>query len=462
MINLIKNKWNDVLTYILHEYDISNLSYETWLVPLVPNFLEKDKEGGLILHIAFKNKDDIDEFFISYVDSKFNKMLCATLDIVLDIKCNIIFDNTEEEVQKNTTSFINITKKIVDSEVFKKANINPKYKFDNFIIGPSNKMAHATSLAVSKSLGDIYNPLFLYSGPGLGKTHLMHSIANSVLERNPEAKVLYVTSEKFTNELIEAIRSGTNERFRDKYRNLDMLLIDDIQFIINKESTQEEFFHTFNTLYDRKKQIIISSDKPPKNLKTLDERLTSRFEWGITVDITPPEYETRMAILEKKQEIDGIEVGKDVLHYIAINVQSNIRELEGALNKIVATSRMENNKKIDLPMAQNALKDIVNPEAPIKITPDFIIQIVAEHFGISKNDIIGKKKPKEIAVPRHIAVYLCRDMTEATLQDIGKVLGGRDHSTILNSIKFVETNIEKENKDIVDNIKILNKKLSPH
>lgn len=462
MINLIKNKWNDVLTYILHEYDISNLSYETWLVPLVPNFLEKDKEGGLILHIAFKNKDDIDEFFISYVDSKFNKMLCATLDIVLDIKCNIIFDNTEEEVQKNTTSFINITKKIVDSEVFKKANINPKYKFDNFIIGPSNKMAHATSLAVSKSLGDIYNPLFLYSGPGLGKTHLMHSIANSVLERNPEAKVLYVTSEKFTNELIEAIRSGTNERFRDKYRNLDMLLIDDIQFIINKESTQEEFFHTFNTLYDRKKQIIISSDKPPKNLKTLDERLTSRFEWGITVDITPPEYETRMAILEKKQEIDGIEVGKDVLHYIAINVQSNIRELEGALNKIVATSRMENNKKIDLPMAQNALKDIVNPEAPIKITPDFIIKIVAEHFGISKNDIIGKKKPKEIAVPRHIAVYLCRDMTEATLQDIGKVLGGRDHSTILNSIKFVETNIEKENKDIVDNIKILNKKLSPH
>lgn len=462
MINLIKNKWNDVLTYILHEYDISNLSYETWLVPLVPNFLEKDKEGGLILHIAFKNKDDIDEFFISYVDSKFNKMLCATLDIVLDIKCNIIFDNTEEEVQKNTTSFINNTKKIVDSEVFKKANINPKYKFDNFIIGPSNKMAHATSLAVSKSLGDIYNPLFLYSGPGLGKTHLMHSIANSVLERNPEAKVLYVTSEKFTNELIEAIRSGTNERFRDKYRNLDMLLIDDIQFIINKESTQEEFFHTFNTLYDRKKQIIISSDKPPKNLKTLDERLTSRFEWGITVDITPPEYETRMAILEKKQEIDGIEVGKDVLHYIAINVQSNIRELEGALNKIVATSRMENNKKIDLPMAQNALKDIVNPEAPIKITPDFIIQIVAEHFGISKNDIIGKKKPKEIAVPRHIAVYLCRDMTEATLQDIGKVLGGRDHSTILNSIKFVETNIEKENKDIVDNIKILNKKLSPH
>lgn len=462
MINLIKNKWNDVLTYILHEYDISNLSYETWLVPLVPNFLEKDKEGGLILHIAFKNKDDIDEFFISYVDSKFNKMLCATLDIVLDIKCNIIFDNTEEEVQKNTTSFINNTKKIVDSEVFKKANINPKYKFDNFIIGPSNKMAHATSLAVSKSLGDIYNPLFLYSGPGLGKTHLMHSIANSVLERNPEAKVLYVTSEKFTNELIEAIRSGTNERFRDKYRNLDMLLIDDIQFIINKESTQEEFFHTFNTLYDRKKQIIISSDKPPKNLKTLDERLTSRFEWGITVDITPPEYETRMAILEKKQEIDGIEVGKDVLHYIAINVQSNIRELEGALNKIVATSRMENNKKIDLPMAQNALKDIVNPEAPIKITPDFIIQIVAEHFGISKNDIIGKKKPKEIAVPRHIAVYLCRDMTEATLQDIGKVLGGRDHSTILNSIKFVETNIEKENKDIVDKIKILNKKLSPH
>ena len=290
----------------------------------------------------------------------------------------------------------------------------------------------------------------------------MHSIANSVLEKNPEANVLYVTSEKFTNELIEAIRSGKNDKFRDKYRNLDMLLIDDIQFIINKESTQEEFFHTFNTLYDRKKQIIISSDKPPKNLKTLDERLTSRFEWGITVDITPPEYETRMAILEKKQEQDGIEVGKDVLHYIAINVQSNIRELEGALNKIIATSKLLNNKKIDLNMAQEALKGLISPEIPVKITTDLIIQIVAEHYGISKNDIIGKKKPKEIAIPRHISVYLCRDMTDSTLQEIGKAFGGRDHSTILNSIKFVETNKESNNKDIVDNLEIIKKKLSPH
>ena len=461
MINLIKSKWEDVLSYILHEYDISNLSYETWLLPLMPNFLEKDKEGNLILHISFKNINDIDDFFISYVNSKFNKMLCVSIDMVLDIKCNIIFDDGSS-TEKTNSSFINTNKKTVAIEIFQKANINPKYKFDNFIIGPSNKMAHATSLAVSKSLGDIYNPLFLYSGPGLGKTHLMHSIANSVLEKNPEANVLYVTSEKFTNELIEAIRSGKNDKFRDKYRNLDMLLIDDIQFIINKESTQEEFFHTFNTLYDRKKQIIISSDKPPKNLKTLDERLTSRFEWGITVDITPPEYETRMAILEKKQEQDGIEVGKDVLHYIAINVQSNIRELEGALNKIIATSKLLNNKKIDLNMAQEALKGLISPETPVKITTDLIIQIVAEHYGISKNDIIGKKKPKEIAIPRHISVYLCRDMTDSTLQEIGKAFGGRDHSTILNSIKFVETNKENNNKDIVDNLEIIKKKLSPH
>ena len=322
-------------------------------------------------------------------------------------------------------------------------------------------MAHATSLAVSRSLGDTYNPLFLYSGPGLGKTHLMHSIANFVLEKDPDTKVLYVTSEKFTNELIEAIRTNTTAAFRDRYRNLDILLIDDIQFIINKESTQEEFFHTFNTLYDRKKQIIISSDKPPKDLKTLDKRLTSRFEWGITVDITTPDYETRMAILEKKGETDGMNISKDVLHYIATNIESNIRELEGALNKIIATSKLLNNKKIDLKLAQEALKDLISPSTPIKLDNEYIIQIVAEHFGISKSDITGKKKPKEIAVPRHIAVYLCRNMTDATYQEIGRSLSGRDHSTIINSINFINKALESNDREITDSIAIIKKKLSP-
>ncbi len=460
MINVIKNKWKEVINYVLHEYDISNISYETWLTPLEPCFLEKAKDSSLILHISFKNIDDIDDFFISYVDTKFNKILCASIDMVLDIKCNIIFDNKRME-RSNIPSFINDDKKNIDSEVFQNANINPKYKFENFIIGPSNEMAHATSLAVSKSLGDIYNPLFLYSGPGLGKTHLMHSIANSVLERNPQVKVLYVTSEKFTNELIESIRTNTSQKFRDKYRNLDMLLIDDIQFIINKESTQEEFFHTFNTLYDRKKQIIISSDKPPKDLKTLDERLTSRFEWGITVDIMPPNYETRMAILEKKQENDGIYVGKEVLQYIATHIKSNIRELEGALNKIIATSKLLNNKKIDLNMAQESLKGLINPDIPIKLNIEAIVTIVAQHFNIPKSDIISKKKPKEISVPRHIAVYLCRELTDSTLVEIGKFLNNRDHSTILNSIKYVEKNIENKDDFILENINVIKKKLSP-
>ncbi len=460
--DLIKDRWDYVIDYILKEYDISNLSYQTWLVPLEPSFLERLKDGSLNLYITFKNKDEIDDFYIYFVDSKFNKIISAAIDMTLNIKCSITFvKDAYDAGDKKLKSIISNEKKTVNSEIFQKANINSKYKFENFIVGSSNTMAHATSLAVSRSLGDTYNPLFLYSGPGLGKTHLMHSIANFVLEKDPDTKVLYVTSEKFTNELIEAIRTNTTAAFRDRYRNLDILLIDDIQFIINKESTQEEFFHTFNTLYDRKKQIIISSDKPPKDLKTLDKRLTSRFEWGITVDITTPDYETRMAILEKKGETDGMNISKDVLHYIATNIESNIRELEGALNKIIATSKLLNNKKIDLKLAQEALKDLISPSTPIKLDNEYIIQIVAEHFGISKSDITGKKKPKEIAVPRHIAVYLCRNMTDATYQEIGRSLSGRDHSTIINSINFINKALESNDREITDSIAIIKKKLSP-
>ena len=267
------------------------------------------------------------------------------------------------------------------------------------------------SLAVAESPGEIYNPLFIYGGVGLGKTHLMHSIAHFILKNNPNAKILYVTSEKFTNELIDAIRNKNNfstTEFREKYRNNDVLLIDDIQFIIGKESTQEEFFHTFNTLHEAKKQIIISSDKPPKDIETLEERLRSRFEWGLTVDIQSPDYETRMAILRKKEELEGYNIDNEVIKYIATNIKSNIRELEGALTKIVALSKLDNNREIDINLAEKALKDIIAPNSKKEITPESIIQVVADHFGITPLDISSQKRNKEVVFPRQIVMYLCR------------------------------------------------------
>ena len=335
--------------------------------------------------------------------------------------------------------------------------------FDTFIVGSSNKLAHAAAYAVSQKPSTAYNPLFIYGGVGLGKTHLMHSIANFILKNNPKAKILYVTSEKFTNELIDAIRNKNNistTEFREKYRNNDVLLIDDIQFIIGKESTQEEFFHTFNALHEAKKQIIISSDKPPKEIETLEERLRSRFEWGLTVDIQSPDYETRMAILRKKEEMEGYNIDNEVIKYIATNIKSNIRELEGALTKIVALSKLEKNREIDIELAEKALKDIIAPGDKQEVTPEFIIQIVADHFNLTPLDIMSAKRSKEIVYPRQIVMYLCRTMTETGLQNIGKALGGRDHTTILHGIKTISADLEK-NSSLQNTIDILKKKISP-
>ena len=358
-------------------------------------------------------------------------------------------------IQNNTNT--------VSPATLQNANLNPKYTFDTFVVGANNNLAHAASLAVAESPGEIYNPLFIYGGVGLGKTHLMHSIANFILKNNPKAKILYVTSEKFTNELIDAIRNKNNistTEFREKYRNNDVLLIDDIQFIIGKESTQEEFFHTFNALHEAKKQIIISSDKPPKEIETLEERLRSRFEWGLTVDIQSPDYETRMAILRKKEEMEGYNIDNEVIKYIATNIKSNIRELEGALTKIVALSKLEKNREIDIELAEKALKDIIAPGDKQEVTPEFIIQIVADHFNLTPLDIMSAKRSKEIVYPRQIVMYLCRTMTETGLQNIGKALGGRDHTTILHGIKTISADLEK-NPSLQNTIDILKKKISP-
>ena len=348
------------------------------------------------------------------------------------------------------------------NESIEKANLNPRYTFDTFVVGSNNKLAHAASVAVAESPGEVYNPLFIYGGVGLGKTHLMHSIAHFVLQKRPQSKVLYVTSEYFTNELIESIRNGNNStmsKFREKYRNIDVLLIDDIQFIIGKESTQEEFFHTFNALHGAKKQIIISSDKPPKDMEILEDRLRSRFEWGLIVDISSPDFETRMAILRKKEELDGYQIDDQVIEYIAQNVKSNIRELEGSLNKIMAYANLEN-REINLALAEKVLKDIISPNQKRTITPELIINIVAEHFDLTPSDLTGNKRSSKIAYPRQIVMYLCRHMTETTLKIIGDSLGGRDHTTIMSGINKIEREVEENDatREIID---ILKKKINP-
>ena len=297
---------------------------------------------------------------------------------------------------------------------------------------------------------------------GLGKTHLMHSVAHYILQKDASKKVLYVTSEVFTNELIDSIRNGNNTsmtKFREKYRNIDVLLIDDIQFIIGKESTQEEFFHTFNALHGASKQIIVSSDRPPKDLETLEARLQSRFEWGLIADISSPDYETRMAILRKKEEIDGYNIDDEVIRYIATNIKSNIRELEGALNKLVALSNLEK-REINISMAEEVLKDIISPNNKREVTPQVILDVVADHFGVSAADIVGGKRNSEIVTPRQIVMYLCREITDTSYKNIGILLGNRDHSTVISGDNKIREKLKKADGKLKNNIDIIRKKLS--
>src|SRR5699024_5628103 len=309
--------------------------------------------------------------------------------------------------------------------------LNPKYTFDTFVVGAANRFAHAAALAVAEAPAKSYNPLFIYGGVGLGKTHLMHAIGHYVREYHPELKVIYLSSEKFTNEFINAIMDNKAENFRNKYRNVDILLVDDIQFLAGKESTQEEFFHTFNTLHEENKQIIISSDRPPKEIPTLEERLRSRFEWGLITDISPPDLETRTAILSKKAKAEGLQdIPNEVMLYIANQIDTNIRELEGALIRVIAYSSLIN-KDIDTPLAAEALKDIIPNNRPKKITVKLIQEYIGEKYQVTVNEFISKKRTKAIAFPRQIAMYLCRELTDMSLPKIGQDFGGRDHTTVI-------------------------------
>ena len=449
-MNVIYEKWEEILEYMRNDLDMTTVSFDTWIKPL-----KIYNTQGNILRVLV-HMDGAEE----YLEKKYKVYLQAAVIDVIQEKYDIEFV-TKQQVESE--SFAKKESSSLLNETIERANLNPKYTFDTFVVGSNNKFAHAASLAVADKPGTIYNPLFLYGGVGLGKTHLMHSIAHSILKKDKTKKVLYVTSEVFTNELIDAIRNNNNttiNEFREKYRNIDVLLIDDVQFIIGKESTQEEFFHTFNTLHGANKQIIISSDRPPKDIETLESRLRSRFEWGLIADISAPDYETRMAILRKKEETDGYKIDDEVIQFIASNVKSNIRELEGALNKLVAYSNLEK-KEINVSLAEEVLRDILLPNEKREITPDLIIQTVAEHFGITMADIAGTKRNNEIVVPRQIAMYLCRKMTDASLKNIGNLLGKRDHTTIINGEKKIEAELKSNNSSIKNSIDIITKKINP-
>ena len=336
---------------------------------------------------------------------------------------------------------------------------NYEFTFENFIRGPSNQFAFAAAQAVAANPSGAYNPLFIYGPSGLGKTHLLNAIQIEIHKNHPDYNIVYVDCEKFTNEIITAVKMATTEQFRQKYREADVLLIDDIQFLAGKESTQEEFFHTFNTLHGANKQIILSSDRPPKDMDILEDRIRSRFEWGLLADIQSPDYETRIAILRKKQELDGYSVSDDVIEYIASNIKSNIRELEGALNKIIAYANLEK-REINIDLAEQVLRDIISPNEKKVITPEFIIDTVADHFDITPSDIVGSKRSSKIVFPRQIAMYLCREMLDAPLTGIGKMMGDRDHTTVMHGIEKIEK--EMSAKDSVRNtVDILKKKINP-
>ncbi len=452
-MNDIKENWQVIKETMKKEYNISDISYQTWVAPLEFYNVTDD-----VVHIIIPT--DLAPA-LNYISSKYKSFFQVTITEMFDHHYEIKFifekDAIDLEKRDNSTGFTNPVYNIN----YENANLISKYKFDSFVVGNNNKLAHAAALAVAESPGEVYNPLYLYGGPGLGKTHLIHSIGHFILEQNPEKKVLYVTSEEFTNEVIESIRSGnaaSMTKLREKYRTVDVLMIDDIQFIIGKDSTQEEFFHTFNVLHSARKQIVLSSDKPPKELETLDERFRSRFEWGLIADIQPPDYETRMAILRKNAENYDKQIDEEIIKYIATNIKSNIRELEGAFNKIIAFTRLN---KVDLTIesAEEALKDVIYPNKAREITPNLIINVVAEHFGVRPEDIISKKRNSEFVQPRQVVMYLCRELTNVSQVNIGKILGKKDHTTVIHGVKKIEAEMQNS-EEFRNKINVIMKKLS--
>lgn len=451
-MELIQSKWDEILEYIKNEYNLSDISFNTWIKPLKFHSVENNK---VIIIIPFDQSHSK-----NYISSKYSLPIKVSITEITGMEYDVEFILEKDASSEDTL----INNNIINTPEYENTNLNHTYTFDTFVVGSNNRFAQSAALAVAESPGETYNPLFIYGGVGLGKTHLMHAIANYIISENPGKKVLYVTSEQFTNDIIDALRNGNSSqnaeamsKFRDKYRNIDVLLVDDIQFIIGKERTQEEFFHTFNQLHEQNKQIIISSDKPPKEMEVLEERYRSRFAWGLIADIQQPDYETRMAILKKKKEKLNKEykesISDEVIDYIANNVTSNVRELEGALNKLIMFSKLEN-RDIDLSLAKEALKDVISPIEPIKITPEYILEVVCDQFNISPDDVCSKKRNAEIVLPRQIIMYLCRKYTDAPQIKIALLCGKKDHTTVIHAEEKIKEliDVDEYTKNTIDTI----------
>ena len=448
--NALFTNWTKIKEMIRDEYGIGPVSYETWI-----KNLELQKIEGDVITISIPSENAM---MLSYINTKYREIFQAALSEELNRVCEVVFVLNQGEKEDKTEQ----PKAPAYNLNSENANLNSKYRFTSFVVGSNNRLAHSACLAVAESPGDVYNPLFLYGGAGLGKTHLMHSIGHFVLEQNPEKRVLYVTSEQFTNEVIESIRSGNATvymaKLRDRNRTVDVLLIDDIQFIIGKESTQEEFFHTFNQLHAAGKQIVLSSDRPPREMETLNERFRSRFEMGLIADIQPPDYETRMAILRKNMELQHYTLDDEILEYIASNIKSNIRELEGAYKKIIAFSKL-NKVDINIDNAREALKEYIYPDQSQNVTPKMIANAVCEQYDVKMSMVASRKKNTECVVPRQVIMYLCREYTNETLDGVARLLGKKDHSTIMHGVDKIRSELET-NDELRSNINIIKKKLN--
>ncbi len=430
--------WNKAQELLKQETTI--IAFQTWIQPLEIKSMT-DNVIVLIASNAFQQET---------LQSKYLDLITNIFNYITNKKCNVVIklkdDDTSASLKEARTS---------NGRNFSSSGLNPKYTFNTFVVGNNNKFAQAAAMGVSESPGTKYNPFFIYGGVGLGKTHLMHSIGNQILDNNPNSKVLYVTSEDFTNQLINALKDQATEKFKEKYRNIDVLLIDDIQFIANKKSTQEEFFHTFNTLHQSGKQIVISSDKPPKDIELLEDRLKSRFEWGLIADISNPDYETRLAILRKKTQIDNIIIDDEILSAIATRVDTNIRELEGTLNKLIAKASLTGSP-ITMAMAQKAIDDIVAQKQKV-ISSEYIQDVVGKYFNVDPQDLVGAKRSNDVTFPRQIAMYLCRNVAQMSMPQIGRDFGKRDHSTVMHACDKIEKEIKTNSntKLIVESVKNL-------
>ncbi len=428
----------------LLEPEVTSIAYKTWIIPLEIISMEN---STITFHVgSIVHKDMITGRYATLIKNTFSFLTNIDYDIkvICDEELKDAGIDVNNSVSNNSPSI---------TPTYNKSNLNIKYTFDSFVVGENNRFAHAAALAVSEAPGTAYNPLFLYGGVGLGKTHLMHAIGNEILKHNKNANVLYVTSEEFNNNLIYGIKEGKMENFRNKYRNTDVLLIDDIQFLAGRDRNQEEFFHTFNTLHEAGKQIILSSDRPPKDIQPLEDRLRTRFEWGLIADISNPDYETRMAILQKKAQTDNIIIDNEILSNIATKINTNIRELEGALNKLVALSILKN-MPFSIALSEEAIADVVHNQNKV-LSIEYIQDVVAKYFNVSVADLKGSRRSSDVVFPRQIAMYLCKSVAQISYPKIGNAFGKRDHSTVMHACEKIESEINQNSntKLIVETVK---------